>query len=237
MKKLCSRTMFLAYVTLILFSCAKNDVKPIDGLTDLTKEVISKGTLQEMKQGQALLSIKERETLWNTKLNKILSNEKERFTAEQRAIVLELKSFLKKHGMAELIKKPELGIKFLEMKLPVYSKHFNKEQLNILIESPYLSNELQISKINWEWMKELTKPRSVYNKVARDKPTETIESGSCTCIYDLGCPGPFNYCDNTGCTPNGSYEMCGLFGTSSCKRRCTGAEPNLTPDPLGGSPL
>lgn len=213
----------------------KNDVNPIDSLSDLTKEVITKATLQEMKQGQAMLSVKEREILWNTKLDMILSNKNEKLSAEQKAIVVELKMFLKKYGMAELMRNPELGIRFLDEKLSFYSKYFNKEQLNILIESPYLNDTLLISKINWETMKALVSPKKLNNTVARS--VAAYEGGSCTCLYDLGCPGLGNNCENTGCVVNGSYEMCGLFGTSNCKKRCSGSEPNLNPDPNGGNPF
>lgn len=222
-----------------LFSCSKKDVKPIDELSDLTKEVLKKETFQEMKQGQAMLSPQERDILWKTKLDMILSNKREHFTAEQRSIVLELKAFLNAYGMARLLSNPEIGNSFLDEKLPYYSEHFNKEQLNILMESPYLNEGLLISEINWDWMKAFTSPKTTTARNEGSAETmlvAAIETGSCTCIYDMGCPGPGNNCENTGCTVNNSYEMCGLFGTSSCKKRCSGAEPNLNPDPLGGSP-
>ena len=239
MKNWILKTKILAFVAFLLFSCNKSNLKKIDALSDLTKEVLAKRTLQEMKQGHALLSVEERDILWNTKLDKILSNTRESFTIEQRKIVLELSTFLKKYGMKKLMLNPEIGVSFLNEKLPYYSAHFNKEQLNILIESPYLTDDLLISKINWEWMKPFVTPK------ANDKQQNLVqlmvvggtETGSCTCIYDMGCPGPGNKCENTGCVVESSYEMCGLFGTSNCKRRCSGAEPNLNPDPNGGNPL
>ena len=85
----------------------------------------------------------------------------------------------------------------------------------------------------------LTTPKGgVSNNIITVRPNYIgkTETGSCTCLYDMGCPGPSNYCENTGCTTNNSYEMCGMFGTSSCTKRCGGAEPNLSPDPLGGNP-
>lgn len=145
-------------------------------------------------------------------LKVILENKQEGFTAHQKTIILELRDFLRRHGMSKLIKNPELGLAFLDEKLPYYAKHFNKEQLNILIESPYLNKNMLISTFD-------------RNSIAIIAPP--MEGGYCTCIYDLGCPGPGNDCENEGCTVNSDYEMCGLFGTSNCKRRCTGVEPHL----------
>ncbi len=79
--------------SIAISSCSKNEISPFDKLSDLTKEVISQPTLQELKQGQALLSVSERETLWKTKLNFILENKSEDFNLEQRNIILQIKNF------------------------------------------------------------------------------------------------------------------------------------------------
>lgn len=211
MKKiLISGVLFLSVILFV--SCAKQSSNPFQNLSELTKEVISKPTLQEMKQGQGLLSAQEREELWSVKLNYILNNETAQLSKEQRAIVLKIKNVLDHYGMKMLLKKPEIGIKFLDENLPYFSKYFNKEQLNILLESPYLNTRMNISTFTIRNMSVIA---------------FSEEGGVCSCIYDLGCPGPNNTCDNTGCSPNSSVEQCGLFGTSTCKRRCTGSEPNM----------
>ncbi|MEN9598495.1 MAG: hypothetical protein RL596_806 [Bacteroidota bacterium] len=112
--------------------------------------------------------------------------------------------------MQKLLSNPEIGIKFLDANLPHFSKHFTKEQLNILLESPYLKTSLNVSNFTIKNMSMIA---------------YSVEGGYCSCIYDLGCPGPNNTCDNTGCTADSNVESCGLFGTSNCKRRCTGMEP------------
>ncbi|MEN9598494.1 MAG: hypothetical protein RL596_805 [Bacteroidota bacterium] len=62
-------------VALMAVSCSKESNEPFKELSALTKEAISKTTLQELKQAQAMLSPQEREDLWKTKLNFILANE------------------------------------------------------------------------------------------------------------------------------------------------------------------
>lgn len=233
--------LFFLLFSLVLLSCEKSsDVKDVfHELNSLTKEVIAKPTLQEMRQGLAMLSVEEREVLWKVKLNFILSNKEEKFTPEQRKIVVQLQDFLSETGMEQLMKNPNLGNGFLDENLAYYSKHFSKEQLNILVESPYLKENLVISAFTLTDMMKLTTPKGgVSNNIITVRPNYIgkTETGSCTCLYDMGCPGPSNYCENTGCTTNNSYEMCGMFGTSSCTKRCGGAEPNLSPDPLGGNP-
>ncbi len=135
--------------------------------------------------------------------------------------------------MQKLLEHPEIGNNFLVDNLPYFSTHFSKEQLNILIESPYLTKTLLISKINIHTMDDLINPKNYDTETSK----RDIEKGSCTCLYDLGCPDPLNTCCNTGCTVNNLYEMCVVYGTSGCKGRCSGAEPTLNPDPLGGNPL
>jgi hypothetical protein len=162
-----------------------------------------------MRQGQSMLSANERDALWKTKLDFILSNKKETFTKEQRQIVLQLKNFLNTHGMTSLLKNPQIGLEFMDKNLPFFSKHFNKEQLNILIESPYLNDHMTISSVNEQQIASLIAPGGGY----------------CTCIYDLGCPGSGNFCDEKGCYRDDDEEMCGVFGTSSCKRRCSDIQP------------
>lgn len=227
----------VCFVILTLMSCSKKEVSSFDSLSSLTKEVISQKSFYSLNHGHAMLSVEEREQLWKFKLSFILSNKRERFTSEQRSIVVELNSFLLRHGMKELLKKPQLGNQFLDTRLPYFSKHFSKEQLNILLESPLLLPNLVISDIDATYMNNLFQSTNNFNSVQVASATSRPEGGSCTCRYDLGCPGSSNYCINSGCQSNPSYEMCGVFGTSNCTKRCSGGEPNLSIDPLGGNPL
>jgi hypothetical protein len=203
------RLLCIACAVFVL-GCNKETRSDFDKLSELTQEVISKPTIQEMRQGQFMLSAKERDALWKTKLDFILSNKKETFTIEQRQIVTQLKSFLNKHGMEALLKNPHIGLEFMDKNLPFFSKHFNKEQLNILIESPYLNSSLTISTINEKQIASMV---------------EAV-GGYCTCIYDMGCPGSGNFCEQTGCYVDNDEEMCGVFGTSSCKKRCSDLQPS-----------
>lgn len=203
---------FISAVALI--SCKKESSSSLENLSELTKEVVSKPTLQEMRQGQAMLSIAERESLWKAKLNFILSNKAESFTNEQRRIIIKLQNFLNEIGIESLMANPSLGVQFMDTNLPYFSKHFNKAQLNILIESPLLNDNLLISKLTDE-------------NLAGTVGLMVSEGGYCTCLYDMGCPGGGNYCDQSGCTTNDDYEMCGLFGTSHCRKRRSDIEPVL----------
>lgn len=223
-----------------LISCYREkDIENVfDKLSPLTKEVLNKSTLQEMRQGMAMLSVEERAMLWETKLNFIISNPKEKFTKDQRKIITKIKTFLEVNGMKKLMENSDLGNEFLKINYKYFSQHFSKEQLNILLESPYFKTSLLISKIDINMMKRLISPK-IRNteEIINSTTAETTETGSCTCLYDMGCPGAYNYCQNVGCVVDNNYEMCGIFGTSSCKKRCSGSEPNLNPDPNGGSPL
>ena len=202
----------LICVILITVSCKKNSIEIFEDLTPLTKEVISKTTLLELKQGQGMLSIGEREQLWKTKLNFILSNGKEVFTVDQRKIVIMLQEILMKYGIEGLLKRPSISNEFMLRNLPYFEKHFSKEQLNLLIESPYLRNDMLISKIT------ITNMVTLGAKIA---------VAHCTCNYDLGCQGPGNDCNVKGCKANDDLEMCGLFGTEHCGQRCEGIQPDL----------
>lgn len=160
-----------------------------------------------------MLSVPEREILWRTKLNFILTNKNERFTSEQRKIVLQIKEVLLKNGIATLLKHPEIGATFLRNNLPYFSNHFNKAQLNILIESPYLNDGMTISNFDDTMIAPLV---------------AVAPSSNCTCKYDLGCPGLGNYCEVRDCHIDDNKEMCGLFGTESCRERCTGTQPDIS---------
>lgn len=235
--KIYFRCVAIFLVLQTLTSCSKKDVGLFDGLSPLTKEVISQKSFYSLKHGHAMLSVEEREALWRCKLSFILSNKNERFTVEQRNIVLEVNSFLLRYGMAELLRKPQLGRQFLDSRLPYFTKHFSKEQLNVLLESPLLVQNLVISDISPTVMNGLIQSSLGANSPQNTPPNARPEGGFCTCIYDLGCPGPSNYCINSGCRSNPAYEMCGVFGTSNCTSRCSGGEPTMTVDPLGGNPL
>lgn len=200
------------FMIFIITSCKKENRSFFPELSSLTQEVLDKSTLLELKQAQAMLSIEERDQLWKTKLNFILKNNKEVFTKDQRKIVLMLKQFLDQNGIGKLLKDHTLSYNFMVTNLPYFEKHFSKEQLNLLIESPYLKNDMLISKITVADMQLLV----------AEPPTQ-----HCTCKYDLGCSGAGNDCDVKGCKSNDELEMCGLFATESCTRRCEGIQPDL----------
>lgn len=198
------------FTTIFLTNCAKDGQKQDDlsQLSALTKEVISKPSIEEMKQAQTLLSDKEREQLWKTKYSAILKKDAAILTSEQNKIINELSSFLKENNISSLKKSPEIGDAFLEKNLSYFEKHFSKQQLYALIESPIFFDGFTLSKIESAFMR-----------------LSLVDTGGgsgdpkCLCRYDISCPGAGNDCD---------YAIicrlvtgCGIFGTSLCKGRCS----------------
>lgn len=215
------KTTFFVPLTilLLLLACKKEINSPIDNLSPLTKEVLAKTSLLELKQGQSLLSYEEREILWKTKLDFILSNKNENFTSDQRKIVVMLKEFLDKTGIKKMAQTHSISAEFMNSYLPYFEKHFSKEQLNILIESPYFKQNMLISTFTEKDMQALESPTSQTMRVAA--------VAHCTCNYDLGCSGAGNDCAVKGCTTDSDLESCGLFGMEDCKKRCEGIQPDL----------
>lgn len=212
---------FLPFL-ILLFSCTIDQESygndSIGKLSPLTQEVISRPSLQELKQAQGFLTTAERQALWETKLDFILNNPKENFSINQRDIILSLKNFLHKHDMHTLLSRPQLGIDFLNRNLAYWEKNFSKAQLNILIESPYLNKDMLISSFSEVKMLKMI---GMSEKAA-------VAGGHCTCIYDGGCHGAGNFCQGaSSCNVDDDKEMCGIFGTAHCENRCTGVQPDL----------
>lgn len=214
-----TRIFLFFSLLMIVLACKKEKTDPIEALSPLTKEVLAKTSLLELKQGQSLLSYEEREILWKTKLDFILSNENENFTSDQRKIVVMLKEFLNKTGIKKMAQNHSISAEFMNSYLPYFEKHFSKEQLNILIESPYFKQNMLISNFTEKDMQALESPISQTMGVAA--------VAHCTCNYDLGCSGAGNDCAVKGCTTDSDLESCGLFGMEDCKKRCEGIQPDL----------
>jgi hypothetical protein len=205
--------LVLTFCTFMLLSCKKDKQtqNELENLSSLTKEVLQLPGLQQMKEAQSLLSLTERQELWEAKLSVILKNDGERLNSDQRKIINSIRSVLLKNGIEKLVKNPSIGEDFINKNLVYFERHFTKEQLYILVESPFISQNYS-----------LTRPGGVIpNLVDPNGPPS-----SCTCLYNLGCPGFNNDCvtKNATCT---LVTNCGLFGTSNCKGRCEGLQPDL----------
>jgi hypothetical protein len=204
--------LVLTFCTFMIVSCKKEKqgANKLDKLSSLTKELIALPSLQQMKEAQSLLSYTERQELWETKLSIILENGDRDLTKEQKKIINTLKAVLNNNGFEKMIKNPSIGEEFLNKNLSYFERNFTKEQLYILVESPFISQNYS-----------LTKPGITPNLVDPDGPPL-----SCTCLYNLGCPGFNNDCETSGATCT-RVVNCGLFSTSNCKGRCEGLQPDL----------
>ena len=199
---------------IFLSACNKTEMEtgtPETELSDLTKEVISQPTIMQIRQGYALLSSKEKESLWKLKYKTILKNDSKSMTEDQLKIVKSLRDFLQKNSIAKLKAAPTLSENFIKSSMPYFQKHFTSEQLFLLIESAYFSDDFSIFNAA-SYLTKLT---------ASKKSTSTGKridggGGNCTCYYSISCTG--STCNDGTCT-RGPAE-CGLFGTSNCTGTC-----------------
>ncbi len=196
------------------FSCGKDQIHietPTTELSTLAKEVINQKSPEVMRQSYAMLSPQEKESLWKIKYKTILSNDSKKMTSEQVKIVQLLNDFLLKHGIAGLLKNPKIGEDFLKSNISSFSKNFSREQLFMLIECAYFSNNFSVfnSKAYLEQL--------INNREAEEEVGGEGVVGNCTCYYSISC-GSGKTC-NSGCT-RGPAE-CGLFGTSNCTGTCS----------------
>jgi hypothetical protein len=204
--------LVLTFCTFMLLSCKKDKQtqNELENLSSLTKEVLQLPGLQQMKEAQSLLSYTERQQLWETKLSIILENGDADLSKEQKKIITSLRAVLSNTGFEKLLKALSIGEEFVNKNNEDLERNFTKEQLYILIESPFISQNYS-----------LTKPGITPNLVDPDGPPL-----SCTCLYNLGCPGFNNDCETSGATCT-RVVNCGLFSTSNCKGRCEGLQPDL----------
>src|SRR3954462_11100839 len=111
-------------LSVLLFSCEKNEKDNPPKLSALTKEVITQPTTTQQRQGHELLSNEEKEGLWNTKLNAILINDNEQLDDDQRAIVHSILDMLTTYGVKNLTECPKIVERFLDVSLSQFSDHF-----------------------------------------------------------------------------------------------------------------
>ncbi len=133
------KRLFVIALLCFAFSCSKDAGKEESVsttlLSSLTKEVIGKPTILQLRQGYSLLSASEKENLWDTKFKILLKNSRHNLTSEQRKIVVMIGGLLQENGMQKLIANPQIGEAFVSSTLEYFSKHFSKDELYLLIES------------------------------------------------------------------------------------------------------
>lgn len=173
--------------------------------TKNVNSVLNQRTLSAFTTSYSLLSNKERQKLWEDKINVIYKNNNGRFTKEQLSIINSIKNMLTQYGVARLRENPEIGNKFLESNLSYFRKHFTAKQLFFLIQNPYFNSTFSILDVQ---------SSTSNQELSSDDNTATVD---CACLYDIGCETTKTCDKSTNCTPK---QDCGLFGTSNCTGNC-----------------
>ncbi len=213
MKKL----MILTIALLSIIGCSKNEVEDENSLSPLANEVLKQSDFATMKQAYQTLSIVEKATIWETKFQTILKNDKQNLSKNQYDIIVLINNFLISSTFKEIRLNPEIGEKFLTDNLPYFEKYFTKVELYMLLQSPYFDETFSVKKSNL-YADKLAKTE--YTNAINTDPNYAPPENSCECRYNLGCPGSGNDC-NTKSKCSGTRDGCGIFGTSECIGRCT----------------
>jgi hypothetical protein len=194
-----------------LFSCVKTGFTKDEQLSGLTRDALNQTDFLALTQAYSLLSSGEKENLWNVKFNAILTNDKNNLTTKQYDIVKKTYDFIKEKSYKVLEENPEIGDAFLDQNLPDFEKEFDKIELYMMLESPYYCDGFTLTKVQ-------DYANSLENNIFNEGYQGTMAS-SCTCRYNMGCPGWTNDCNwgSGGCS---QVNGCGLLGHSRCKGRC-----------------
>ncbi len=210
--------------TAFLFSCKKNESPSLQEPEDLfknlsveTQAVLSQTDLTSMKQGYSMLSDKEQEELWKSKLGYIIKHDE--LSIMQRKIIVEMYDLLNKNGISKMKADNSIGERFFDKKKEDFYRNFSTEQLFFLIEHPFIKPGFSIKFAN----QYITNISFTINGKS-DSGDLAIE-GSCECLYDIGC-GFGNICNKKA--PCSGGTDCGLFGTSRCKGVCEQANGGPT---------
>lgn len=215
----------IIFTLLILVSCSKNEGMDngtemiISKLSYATQQAISAPNIIALKQSVSLLSMDERQALWELKFNTILRNDAAKLTTGQKNIILLIRSFLKSKTIKGLIENPEESELFMSRNLSDFMKHFDNAQLYMLIECPYFFDQISIFKsINY-----LTKLDPHIANANFTGPIIDDGEGNiskCTCLYDWYCYISGGVCRTKNITCDRTNTECGVFGTTPCKGRC-----------------
>jgi len=201
MKKL--SYFFYGLSIVIICSCQKNklDKDPLETLSKPTQLALLGHSVEEVKQGYALLNFEEKQALWETKWNTILEYDAAKMTIEQQKIVSSIRDFSLRITVKGFYDNPKIGKDFLEKNLTYFQKYFSQRQLFLLLEYPYFCKKFSIFNAD-EYLPEIS---------AR-------QNGNCTCYYSVSC-----YLDDWTVCVDGECDRvtgCGLLGSSNCSGKC-----------------
>ena len=195
--------LFCSFSIVILYSCQKSKIEkdPVETLSTPTQLALLANSVEEVKQGYALLNFEEKQTLWETKWNTILEHDATQMTDEQQKIVSRIRDFALLITVKGLYDNPKIGKDFLEKNLHYFQKYFSQRQLFLLLEYPYFCKKFSIFNAD-EYLPEIS---------AR-------QNGNCTCYYSISCYlGQLNVCIDGECN---RVTGCGLLGSSNCSGTC-----------------
>ncbi|MEO7310089.1 MAG: bacteriocin fulvocin C-related protein [Chitinophagaceae bacterium] len=211
--------IFLLIATGVFVSCKKqvDSNKDVAAFTPLMKQVISEKGQLSIKLAYGLLSEPEMQLLWETKYNTILKNDLQKFTADQKEIVMELQDILKKKGISYMRQNPTFGEDYLKTRLPYFEQHFDKQQLNMLIECAYYEEDFSIFQSSTYFGKFEGQEKNDVALAGEASPDNVMPT--CYCRYSLSCTGWGNSCIG-GCGV-GTKADCGVFGSSKCNGICS----------------
>jgi hypothetical protein len=194
-------------------ACQKNSPVPASSnLPEAVLKAIGSPTILSLRQSYALLTVSEKQSLWQTKLDAILVNDADKLTCDQRKIVQSFRNLAEKNSFSHLIKDGSTGENFVNTNMSYFKKHFSSEQLYFLFECCYYRQGFSIFKTA-EYLSALTE--TSYNT----PPEGTV----CTCYYSVYCETtphqPGNSCISKN-NPCQKVKECGLFSTSNCTGTC-----------------
>jgi hypothetical protein len=205
-------------IALFFVGCTRSNVtneeQPV--LSPAIIEALEKNTIPEIKNSVSLLTNEEKELLWKTKLETIQKNDDRKFTTDQKTIIKMLQNVLALNGYTKLIANPKIGEEFIGSNLEYFAKHFTKEQLFLLVESPYFTFDFSVFNSE-KYLQTFIKAEALS---VGDPDGDIGDAPKCTCIYSISCSGSSNNCEDKKdeCV---KQPKCGLFGTSNCTGRCS----------------
>lgn len=214
--------LILIFINVSLSGCLKDtvNISKIEQLSLATQQSLKSNTIIELKQSYGLLSIQERQQLWNLKLNSILINDANNLTQEQIRIVRIIKDFGDKKTITELLKNLSDGVDFIRKNKVYFESHFNNAQLYLLIECAYFCDGFSITKSD-EYLSKIGKQKkSKYLSNLSELEDEFAAEPKCTCYYSWYCSASTSggICNDGGCK---LVDGCGFWGTSNCTGRCS----------------
>lgn len=189
-------------------------------INSYAREVSTKPTYNETKEAYYLLKDEEKSALWLAKYNKILEQDASILTAEQTAIIVELKGLIQNEngGLTYLREHPEVGNNWMTLNQFRLQAHFTAEQIHLITEDSYFPNNFTIADSYAKWIYHPNNPHHIPGH--GDDDGGGLDAPNCTCSYSYYCWAGQNGRCETGRNDCEKEAKCGLLGSSNCTGMC-----------------